>query len=77
MGRSRLTDDYPFEMVRLACRKRPRKGQYGKKSLIDRSARIRTWSTDLRLMLAEGCPKIAANQMMDLCGVFYSDAIGK
>jgi hypothetical protein len=27
----------------------------------------------LRLILAEGCPKIAANQMMDLCGVIYSD----
>ena len=25
---------------------------------------------DLRLELAEGCPKIAANQIMDLCGAF-------
>jgi hypothetical protein len=32
---------------------------------------------DLRLILAEGCPKIAANQIMDLCGVIYPGRIGK
>jgi hypothetical protein len=26
---------------------------------------------DLRLILAEGCPKIAANKVTDLCGVIY------
>jgi len=25
----------------------------------------------LRLELAAGCPKIAANRIMDLCGVYY------
>jgi len=24
------------------------------------------------MTLAAGCPKIAANQIMDLCGVYYS-----
>jgi hypothetical protein len=32
---------------------------------------------DLRLELAAGCPKIAANQIMDLCGVYYPDRIGR
>jgi hypothetical protein len=27
----------------------------------------------LRLALAAGCPKIAANQIMDLCGVYFPD----
>jgi hypothetical protein len=31
---------------------------------------------DLRLELAAGCPKIAANQIIDLCGVSYPDRIG-
>jgi hypothetical protein len=32
---------------------------------------------DLRLKLAAGCPKIAANKIMDLCGVYYPDRIGR
>jgi hypothetical protein len=32
---------------------------------------------DLRLVLAAGCPKIAANQIMDLCGVHYPDRISR
>ncbi len=32
---------------------------------------------DLRLELAGGCPKIAANQIMDLCGVIYPDRISQ
>ena len=30
----------------------------------------------LRLDLAAGCPKIAANKIMDPCGVYYPDRIG-
>jgi hypothetical protein len=32
---------------------------------------------DLRLTLVAGCPKIAANKIMDLCGVYYPDRIGQ
>jgi hypothetical protein len=32
---------------------------------------------DLRLILAAGCPKIAAGKVMDLCGVIYPDGLGK
>jgi hypothetical protein len=32
---------------------------------------------DLRLTLAAGCPKIAADKIMDLCGVYYPDRIGR
>ena len=28
---------------------------------------------DLRVILAEGCPKVVANQLTDLCGVVYPD----
>jgi hypothetical protein len=31
----------------------------------------------LRLELAASCPKIAANKIMDLCGVYYPDRIGR
>jgi hypothetical protein len=31
---------------------------------------------DLRLTLAAGCPKIAANRIMDLSRVYYPDRIG-
>jgi hypothetical protein len=31
---------------------------------------------DLRLILAAGCPKVVADKIMDLCGVFYPDRIG-
>jgi hypothetical protein len=38
--------DYPFEMVRRACVKCPRRGQYRKATLIEPlRPRIRTWST--------------------------------
>jgi hypothetical protein len=30
-----LLADYPFDMVRLACRKCPRKGQYRKATLLE------------------------------------------
>jgi hypothetical protein len=30
-----------------------------------------------RLILAAGCPKIAANKIMDLCGVFYPGRVGR
>ena len=32
---------------------------------------------DPRLELAAGWPKIAANQVMGLCGVYYPDRIGR
>jgi hypothetical protein len=32
---------------------------------------------ELRLELAAGRPKIAANKIMDLCGVYYPDRIGQ
>jgi hypothetical protein len=31
----------------------------------------------LRLTLAAGCPKIAANQIMDFCGVYYPDRMSE
>ena len=32
---------------------------------------------DLRLILAAGCPKIAAGKIRDLCGVYDPDRIGR
>jgi hypothetical protein len=36
---------------------------------LDRALRPDANMVDLRKTLAAGCPKIAANQIMDLCGV--------
>jgi hypothetical protein len=53
-----------------------RRGQYQKTTLIERYGADANL-VDLRLRLAENCPKIAANRMMDLCGVIYPDRIGQ
>ena len=75
MSSSHLAD-YPFDLVRLASEKCPRKGQYLKSSLMRRFGPDQNM-VELRLILAADCPKIAANQMMDLCGVIYPDRIGQ
>jgi hypothetical protein len=49
-------------------------GSIGKATLIERYGADANM-VDLRLKLAAGCPKIAANKIMDLCGVYYSDRI--
>jgi hypothetical protein len=67
---SRLAD-FPFETVRLACRKCPRKGQYRKATLLDRYGADQN-TVELRLILAADCPKVIANKITDLCGVIYS-----
>ena len=53
-----------------------RRGQYRKATLIERYGPEANMVA-LRLTLAAGCPKIAANKIMDLCGVYYPDRIGK
>jgi hypothetical protein len=68
---SRLAD-YPFDMVRLACRKCPRKGQYRKATLIERYGPEQNMVA-LRLIRAGDCPKVVANKITDLCGVIYPD----
>ena len=77
MPRSYITlAEHSFEMVRLACTKCPRARQYRKAMLIEHFGPDQNM-VDLRLILAEGCPKIAANRIMDLCGVIYPDRIGR
>jgi hypothetical protein len=68
--------DYPFDMVRLACEKCPRKGQYLKSSLMHRFGRDQNM-VDLRLILAADCPKVVANKFGDLCGAIYPDLAGR
>ena len=53
--------EHPTDMVRLACTKCERRGQYRKATLIERYGPDRNM-VDVRLELAAGCPKIAANQ---------------
>ena len=51
-----LLRDYPFEMVRLACTRCGRRGQYRKSTLLARfgpNCRL----VSMRLDLAEGCPR--------------------
>jgi len=74
MPRSYVTlAEYPMDMVRLACTKCERRGQYRKATLIERYGPDKNM-VELRLKLAAGCPKIAANQIMDLthAGSSYS-----
>ena len=68
--------EHPGNMVRLACTKCERSGQYRKAALIERFGPDQNM-VNLRLELAAGCPKIVANKFMDLCGVIYPDRIGQ
>jgi hypothetical protein len=52
------------------------RSQYRKATLIERWVGQRTM-VDLRLELAAGCPRIAACKVMDLCGVYYPDRVGR
>jgi hypothetical protein len=72
---SRLAD-YPFDMVRLACEKCTRKGQYLKSSLMRRFGPDQN-ILDLLQILAADCPKVIANRATDLCGVIYPDKIAR
>jgi hypothetical protein len=67
--------EHPGDMVRLACTKCERRGQYRKATLLERYGPDQNM-VELRLILAAGCPKIEANKIMDLCGVYYPDRIG-
>jgi hypothetical protein len=69
MPRSYVTlAEHPTDMVRLACTKCERRGQYRKATLIE-SYGPDANMVDLRLTLAAGCAKITAGKVMDLCGV--------
>jgi hypothetical protein len=70
-----LLRDYPFDVVRLACTKCERRGQYRKSTLIERFG-PNYGLVSMRLDLAKGCPKIVENSINDLCGVMYPDLIG-
>lgn len=62
-------DQYPGDMVRLACRRCDRRGQYRRAGLIDRfGADIRL--PDLRGQIAE-CPRLG--KLGDACGVYFVD----
>ncbi len=77
MPRSYVTlAEHPTDMVRLACTKCDRRAQYRKTTLIERYGADANM-VDLRLILAASCPKIAAGKVMDLCGVYYPDRIGR
>jgi hypothetical protein len=75
MSRSYVTlSDHPTDMVRLACTKCERRGQYRKATLTECHGPDKN-IVDLRLELAASCPKIEAGKIMDLCGVYYPDRI--
>ena len=58
---------YPHNMVRLACKKCPRKGQYRKSTLIERFGPDVTMP-DLLGMISQ-CPKVGV--WRDPCGAVY------
>jgi hypothetical protein len=71
-----LLRDYPFEMVRLACTRCGRRGQYRKSTLLARFG-PNYGLVSMRLDLAEGCPRIPAPSIHEHCGVIYPDLIGR
>ena len=71
MGGSLKLRDYPADMVRLACNRCGRAGQYGKATLIAQfGAEIAL--PDLRNKVAK-CER--ADKLHDTCGVHYPDLI--
>ena len=66
--------EHPGDMIRLACTKCERRGQYRKATLLERYGPEQNM-VDLRLVLAADCPKVAGRKIMDLCGVIYPDRI--
>ena len=67
-GRTALTlSDYPSDVVRLACRKCYRAGQYRKAALVKRYGGNMKLP-DLRVEIAK-CPKMGS--MSDGCGVYF------
>jgi hypothetical protein len=61
--------DYPTDMVRLACTRCPRKGQYRKAALMVRYGKDITLP-NLRTLLAQ-CER--EGKVGDACGVYYVD----
>ena len=58
--------DYPGDVVRLACRKCDRAGQYRKAALMKRLGNMKM--LDLRVEIAR-CPTIGS--MVDVCGAYF------
>ena len=76
MPRSYVTlAEYPMDMVRLACTKCDRRGQYRKATLLERYGSDQEHGRPAARLAAD-CPKIATGKIMDLCGVYYPDRIG-
>ena len=67
--------EHPTDLVRLACTKCERRGQYCKATLIERSGPDRSM-VDLRLELAAECPRVIADRPVDRCGVTIPTASG-
>jgi hypothetical protein len=61
--------DYPTDMVRLACTRCPRKGQYRKAALIVRFGK-NIMLPNLRTLLAK-CER--TGKVGEACGVYYVD----
>lgn len=66
-------NDYPTDMVRLACTRCPRKGQYRKAALIVRYGKDVTLPT-LRTLIAQ-CEH--EEKIGTACGVYYVDLAPK
>ena len=62
---------FPHEMVRLACRKCDRKGQYRRHTLIQKHG-AEVAMPDLLGKIAVGCPRLKPFGN-DRCGAYYTD----
>jgi hypothetical protein len=71
-----LLRDYPLDMVRLACSRCRRRGQYRKATLLARFG-PNYGLVSMRFDLAAGCPRIPAPSIHEHCGVCYPDLVGR
>jgi hypothetical protein len=67
--------EHPTDMVRLACTKCERRGQFRKATLLARFG-PNYGLVSMRLDLAAGCPSIPAPSIHEHCGVFYPELAG-
>jgi hypothetical protein len=68
--------DYPFDVVRIACRHCPRAGRYRRASLAERFGPA-AGLPEVVEVLAADCPKRGIGQFSDPCGTYFPDLIAR
>jgi hypothetical protein len=67
--------DYPFAVVRIACRHCPRAGRYRRASLAERFGPA-AGLPEVVEVLAADCPRRGVGRFRDPCGAHFPDLVG-